>query len=310
MKNMSFCLALASAVTFTMVAEDAKPPIPAAAAAPTNSLPEVTARFKSVEERNAYAIGMLVGGNISQNIKRNNWEVSPEVIARAFEEVLTGKNTLMSSNDAQMVFKAYSTELSAKAEAKRKAEGAANLKAGQEFLAANKSKDGIITLASGLQYKVLTEGTGPKPKLSDMVVTQYRGTLIDGTEFDSSYKRGQPATFSVQGVIKGWTEALQLMSVGSKWQLFVPAELAYGERGQTKIGPNQVLIFEMELVGIKEPPVRPANPGGASPVTSDIIKVPSKADLDKGAKIEVIKPQDVERLQKEEAAKKTPGDKK
>src|SRR5208282_3574512 len=130
---------------------------------------------------------------------------------------------------------------------------ATNKTEGEAFLAANKSKDGVVTLPSGLQYKILTAGTGPKPTASDSVVCNYRGTLINGTEFDSSYKRGQPATFGVGQVIKGWTEALQLMPVGSKWQLFIPSSLAYGERGAgADIGPNATLIFEVELVSIQD----------------------------------------------------------
>ena len=130
-------------------------------------------------------------------------------------------------------------------------EGEANQKEGDAFLAANKSKPGVVTLPSGLQYKILTAGAGPKPTAADSVVCNYRGTLINGTEFDSSYKRGQPATFPVSGVIKGWTEALQLMPVGSKWQLFVPPDLAYGARGAgSEIGPNSTLIFEVELMSI------------------------------------------------------------
>jgi FKBP-type peptidyl-prolyl cis-trans isomerase FklB len=130
--------------------------------------------------------------------------------------------------------------------------GATNKKEGDAFLAANKTKEGVVTLPSGLQYKILTAGTGPKPTTSDSVACNYRGTLIDGKEFDSSYKRGQPATFPVAGVIKGWTEALQLMPVGSKWQLFVPSDLAYAERGSgPDIGPNATLIFEVELLSIQ-----------------------------------------------------------
>jgi FKBP-type peptidyl-prolyl cis-trans isomerase len=128
-----------------------------------------------------------------------------------------------------------------------------NKKEGQDFLAANKGKPGVVTLPSGLQYKVEKEGTGPKPTASDSVVCNYRGTLINGTEFDSSYKRGQPATFPVSGVIKGWTEALQLMPVGSKWQLFVPSELAYGDHGAgADIGPGATLMFEVEVLSIQE----------------------------------------------------------
>lgn len=162
----------------------------------------------------------------------------------------------------------------------------------------------MITLPSGLQYKVLTAGDGPRPTTNDTVVTHYRGTLLDGTEFDSSIARGQPATFGVTKVIKGWTEALQLMPVGSKWQLFIPSELAYGATGSgQKIGPNATLTFDIELLEIK-PPAAPNATAVAAPaaVTSDIIKVPSKAELEKGAKIEVIKKEDVERLQKEAQA--------
>jgi len=127
-----------------------------------------------------------------------------------------------------------------------------NKKEGETFLAENMKKEGVKTLASGLQYKVITEGTGKMPKATDTVTTNYRGTLVDGTEFDSSYKRGEPATFPVNGVIAGWTEALQLMKTGAKWQLFVPSNLAYGERGTGPIGPNAVLLFEVELISIKE----------------------------------------------------------
>jgi len=140
----------------------------------------------------------------------------------------------------------------AKNRAQAKAAGDKNRAEGEAFLAANKSKEGVVTLPSGLQYKIITAGTGPKPTLEQTVVCQYRGTLIDGKEFDSSYKRGQPATFPVKGVIKGWTEALQLMPVGSKWQVFVPSALAYGERGAgADIQPGATLIFEIELVAIK-----------------------------------------------------------
>jgi FKBP-type peptidyl-prolyl cis-trans isomerase FklB len=143
---------------------------------------------------------------------------------------------------------------------------------------------------------VLTEGNGPKPTTNDTVTVNYRGTLLDGTEFDSSFKRGQPATFKVTGVIPGWTEALQLMPVGSKWQLFIPSELAYRERGSgANIGPNAVLTFEVELLSI-QPPSATATPTAApqQPVTSDIIKVPSAEELKKGAKIEIIKPEQLE----------------
>jgi FKBP-type peptidyl-prolyl cis-trans isomerase FklB len=139
-----------------------------------------------------------------------------------------------------------------KAQATMAAEAAKNKKEGEAFLAANKTKEGVKTLPSGLQYKVLKNGTGKTPKATDSVKAHYAGTLLNGTEFDSSIKRGEPTVFPVNGVIPGWIEALQLMKTGSKWQLFIPSELAYGERGQQSIPPNSVLIFEVELIGIED----------------------------------------------------------
>lgn len=283
---------------------------PAAAPASTNSAAALDPRFKDLAEQHSYALGMVIAGDMQRNLQRGGYDVNAEVLSRGFSELLTGKPTLISTNEAQAMFRAYNSEIRTAAEAKRKLELEKNKKAGEEFLAANKTKEDVITLPSGLQYKILKAGTGPLPKLTDMVTTQYRGTLIDGTEFDSSYSRGEPATFGVRGVVKGWTEALQLMPVGSKWQLYIPSALAYGERGSPpKIGPNQTLIFDLELVGIKEPANPPPAPSQPA-VTSDIIKVPSKAELDKGAKIEVIKQEELERLQKEEAAKKAADGKK
>ncbi len=270
----------------------------------TNAAPVLDPRFKDFNEQHSYSLGMVIGGDMKRNLQRGGYEFDPEILSRAFSEVMTGKSTLISSNEATGLFRAYNQEIKVAADAKRKLEGEKNKKAGEEFLAANKTKEGIISLPSGLQYKVLKTGTGAVPKLSDLVSVMYRGTLIDGTEFDSSYTRGEPAQLGVRGVVKGWTEALQLMPVGSKWQLFVPGTLAYGERGSPpKIGPNQTLIFEVELLDIKEAP-KPPSPANQPAVTSDIIKVPSKAELEKGAKIEVIKQEDLEKLQKDEAAKK------
>ncbi len=270
----------------------------------TNAAPVLDPRFKDFNEQHSYSLGMVIGGDMKRNLQRGGYEFDPEILSRAFSEVMTGKSTLISSNEATGLFRAYNQEIKVAADAKRKLEGEKNKKAGEEFLAANKTKEGIISLPSGLQYKVLKTGTGAIPKLSDLVSVMYRGTLIDGTEFDSSYTRGEPAQLGVRGVVKGWTEALQLMPVGSKWQLFVPGTLAYGERGSPpKIGPNQTLIFEVELLDIKEAP-KPPSPANQPAVTSDIIKVPSKAELEKGAKIEVIKQEDLEKLQKDEAAKK------
>jgi len=171
---------------------------------------------------------------------------------KGLKDALAGGKTLVTDEEAKTVIVALQGEMHKKQEEMMQQAGEANKKQGDAFMAANKTKEGVVTLPSGLQYKVLTAGTGPKPSASDSVVCNYRGTLIDGTEFDSSYKRGQPATFPVDKVIKGWTEALQLMPVGSKWQLFVPAEMAYGARGPSPtIGANAVLIFEVELLSIQ-----------------------------------------------------------
>jgi FKBP-type peptidyl-prolyl cis-trans isomerase FklB len=159
----------------------------------------------------------------------------------------------MTEEETKVVMTEFRTEMMKKKEAEAQQAAQANKLAGQQFLAANKTKEGVVTLPSGLQYKILKEGTGPKPTATDTVVCNYRGTLINGTEFDSSYKGGKPATFPVNQVIKGWTEALQLMPVGSKWQVFVPSDLAYGERGPgAEIGPNSTLIFEIDLLSIQE----------------------------------------------------------
>ncbi|MCJ7833279.1 MAG: FKBP-type peptidyl-prolyl cis-trans isomerase, partial [Deltaproteobacteria bacterium] len=170
---------------------------------------------------------------------------------KGFKDALSGAKPLLSEEEMRTVMTAFQKEISEKQAEKTKVLGEKNKKEGETFLAENKKKEGVKILTSGLQYKVVKEGTGKKPKATDKVTTHYQGTLIDGTEFDSSYKRGEPAAFPVNGVIPGWTEALQLMKVGSKWQLFVPSKLAYGERGAgPKIGPNAVLIFTVELLSI------------------------------------------------------------
>jgi len=198
---------------------------------------------------------MNFGAGLGANLKRQSVEYDPALVVQGFKDALTGAKTRITPGEAQAVLKEVQEEVAKEQQAKMKEVGAKNKAEGDAFLAANKSKEGVVTLQSGLQYKILTEGTGPRPTAADTVVCNYRGTLVDGTEFDSSYKRGQPATFPVGGVIKGWTEALQLMSVGSKWQLFIPPDLAYGERGAgADIGPNATLIFEVELVSIQEKP--------------------------------------------------------
>jgi FKBP-type peptidyl-prolyl cis-trans isomerase len=204
--------------------------------------------LKTQKEKASYAVGM----NIGKGMRRDALDVDPAIVARGLRDGLAGNKPVLSDQEMQAAFSALQDEMTKKQQAMKMQAADTNKTQGDSFLAANKTKPGVVTLASGLQYKILKEGTGPKPSAGDSVVCNYRGTLIDGTEFDSSYKRGQPATFPVGRVIKGWTEALQLMPVGSKWQLFVPADLAYGDRGAGQdIGPNATLIFEVELISIQ-----------------------------------------------------------
>lgn len=236
------------------------------------------------QEKISYSFGQ----NIANSFKAQDIEVDFDSLFQGIKDGMNNKPSLISEQEAREVMNAYRTENTARREAKRKEQAAINLAAGEKFLAENKGKAGVVTLPSGLQYKVVSEGTGEIPKTNDTVTVHYRGTLIDGTEFDSSHKRGQPATFNLGFVIKGWTEALSKMKAGSKWQLFIPPDLAYGEYGQGRnIGPNATLLFDVELLSIQPPPDQ--TPPG-TPVTSDIIKVPSAEELKRGAKIEVIKP--------------------
>ncbi len=190
-------------------------------------------------------------------------DIDPNILLRGLKDGLAGAKPLLTDDEAKATMAAFEADLRKKQEAKNLALAEANKTQGAAFLAENKTKEGVVTLPSGLQYKILTEGTGPKPTSTDTVVCNYKGTLLDNTEFDSSYKSGQPATFPLSRVIKGWTEALQLMPVGSKWQLFIPPDLAYGPRGGPGggIGPDATLVFEVELISIQpKTEVKPPNP--------------------------------------------------
>jgi FKBP-type peptidyl-prolyl cis-trans isomerase FklB len=208
--------------------------------------------LKTEKDKESYALGM----NVGKSLKRDGVDVDPKIIARGIADTLAGGKTVLTDEEARAalvilqggVRKRQTAEMDAKMEVL----GRANQQEGEAFLAANKSQQGVVTLPDGLQYKILKEGDGPKPTASDSVVCNYKGTLLNNKEFDSSYKRGQPATFPVGGVIKGWTEVLQMMPVGSKWQIVVPSELAYGARGAGgDIGPNATLVFEIELLSIQ-----------------------------------------------------------
>jgi FKBP-type peptidyl-prolyl cis-trans isomerase FklB len=204
--------------------------------------------LKTQKDKISYVIGLDMGNSL----KRNMIDVNLEIVSRGLKDALSGEKPLMTEQEMKETIIALQKDLQAKQQEMTKALAEKNKKEGEAFLAENKKKQGVITMPSGLQYKILTDGNGKSPKATDTVTVNYKGTLIDGTEFDSSYKRGQPMTFVVNGVIPGWTEALQLMKVGSKWQLFIPSNLAYGERGAGgPIGPNAVLIFEVELISVK-----------------------------------------------------------
>ena len=203
-------------------------------------------------------ISTMVGMDIGKGLTQIKDDIDIKVVEQAIEATLKGEKTALTPEEALAVRQEFMKQMQAKRVAEQKAAAETNKKEGTDFLAKNKSKAGVKTTASGLQYSVEKEGTGPKPKATDTVKVHYLGTKIDGTKFDSSYDRGQPATFPLNGVIKGWTEGLQLMSVGSKYKLYVPADLAYGENGPGQIGPNATLIFDVELLGIENPAEKPA----------------------------------------------------
>jgi len=214
----------------------------------SKTAPAVT--LKTQRDKNSYALGMSIG----LGLHKQGVDVDPALVARGVRDQMGGTKTLMSEDEMRATLQQLRGDLAKQQVAKAHEAGAANRKEADAFLAANKAKPGVITLPDGLQYKVLTEGTGPKPTASDTVTVNYRGTLVSGKEFDSSYKRGQPVSFPVGGVIKGWTEALQLMPVGSKWQLFIPADLAYGDQPPpgSNIEPGDTLVSDVELLSIGE----------------------------------------------------------
>lgn len=210
-------------------------------AAPPEALKDTKAQF-------SYAVGLNVGASL----KRDGVAVDPAMLARGVADAIAGGKPLLTREQIAAVLTQVKADVQARHDQQAVQAAEANKTEGATFLKANAAKPGVVSLPSGLQYEILKAGTGPKPKADDTVFCNYRGTVISGIEFDSSYGRGQPASFGVSGVIKGWTEALQLMPVGSKWRLFVPPGLAYGEAGAgDQIGPNSTLIFEVELISIQ-----------------------------------------------------------
>ena len=247
--------------------------------ADTNSLPDEKSRV-------SYAIGMMTG----RSWKQQDLDFDIDLYARGIKDGQSGVATLLTQSEAQDTVNAFKKKFAAKQQQEKIVAAAKNKAEGEAFLATNKNTPGVIVLPDGLQYQVITNGTGAIPSSNEVATVNYRGTLLDGTEFDSSYKRGRPAQFQIGLVIHGWAEALEKMPIGSKWKLFIPAELAYGDQGRPGIPPNATLIFEVELLDAKIPPP-------PAPITSDIIKVPSADEMKKGAKIETIKPEDFQKMQ-------------
>ena len=204
--------------------------------------------LKTEMDKVSYAIGVQLG----QSFKTQEIEIKIESLMRGLKDSMAGKKLALGEEEMQQVLMSFQQRMMAKQRERQRLEAAKNLAVGKVYLEANKTKEGVKVLPSGLQYKVIRKGTGKSPTADDKVKTNYRGTLIDGTEFDSSYKRNQPAEFFVKGVIKGWTEALQLMKEGGKWELYIPANLAYGERARQNIPANSTLIFEIELLEVVE----------------------------------------------------------
>jgi FKBP-type peptidyl-prolyl cis-trans isomerase FklB len=246
----------ASAPAATPAPATAPAPAVTAAAAPATSKVE----FKTEEEKASYAIGCQIASSLKVQKSFLNFPMLIQGLTDAFN----GQSRAMTDDEARQTYAAWQKSLQAKLVVKNSAEAAA-------FLEANAKKEGVKSLPSGLQYKVLKEGTGNTPAATDKVKVQYRGTLLDGTEFDSSYRRGQPAEFQVRGVIPGWVEALQLMKEGAKWEVYIPPALAYGEGGRPSIPPNSLLVFEVELLEI----AKPADPNAAAPTPA--VRAPAAA---------------------------------
>jgi len=203
--------------------------------------------LNNLKDKFSYSYGLSLG----QNFKLQELDVDLDIFLKGLEDGVNAAEPMMTVEEIEQVKKEIQEELTAKAKARAEEMASVNKESGDAFLAENAKKEGVVTLESGLQYKIIEEGTGPSPSVDDKVTVHYTGTLVDGTEFDSSHKRGEPATFPVGGVIPGWTEALQLMKEGAKWQLVIPSALAYGERGAgPQIGPNSVLIFDVELIKV------------------------------------------------------------
>ena len=204
--------------------------------------------FKTYEEKVSYGLGV----DFARTLKRTGVVFDGDILLRGIRDEFTGGKLLMTEKELRAIMSTHHGEMERKREEAQKAVAEANRQMGEAFLAENRTQEGVVTLPSGLQYKILRQGSGRKPTEADTIECHYRGLLVNGTEFHSTYRNGRPATFKVQGLIPGWAEAVKLMPLGSKWQLFIPPELAYGERGSTRhVGPNTTIILELELLGIR-----------------------------------------------------------
>jgi FKBP-type peptidyl-prolyl cis-trans isomerase len=300
-------LQLSTILTLGLLVSVANAQSPATNLPPAPQKTDFSKIFKSDKEKISYAIGMSWGSGLKGKLKSQDIDYDIETFTKGFKDNLGDGPSLITDAQEKEILGEFSAEMRAKADAKRKqqaeenkAKAEKNKAEGQAFLDKNKTAPGVVTLPSGLQYKVVNAGSGDSPKPDDEVTVNYRGTLINGTEFDSSIKHNQPLTTRVQGgIIKGWTEALLLMKPGAKWELYIPSDLAYKDAAQGPlIGPGSTLIFEVELLSFKPAAAAPtaiSSHSPSAPLTSDIIKVPSAEEIKKGAKIETIKPEDLEK---------------
>lgn len=265
-KTLILPAALLVAAAAVAGAQSGKPAAPAqkpaaqpAPAAPS-SQPSTAGKPEALNDRASYVIGY----NLGRTLKQNDVQASSDLILKGLRDGLAGEKGMLTDEEMQSTMQAFQQQVQSQQATKQKALGEKNKTEGEAFLAKNKTRAGVKTTASGLQYEVLKEGTGPTPKATDTVTVNYKGTLMDGTTFDSSYDRGQPATFVLNQVIPGWTEGVQLMKVGSKYKFYIPSNLGYGEQGAGGvIGPNAPLIFEVELMSIGQPGGAPGTPGAA-----------------------------------------------
>jgi FKBP-type peptidyl-prolyl cis-trans isomerase len=262
-KTLILPAALLVVVAGVASAQSGKPAAPAQkpAAAQPAPAPSQAGKPESVDDRASYVIGY----NLGRTLKQNDVKANTDLIIKGLMSGLAGEKGILTDEEMQATMQTFQQQVVAAQQAKQKVVGEKNKTEGETFLAKNKTRAGVKTTASGLQYEVEKEGTGPNPKATDTVTVNYKGTLMDGTTFDSSYDRGQPATFVLNQVIPGWTEGVQLMKPGGKYKFYIPSSLGYGEQGAGGvIGPNAPLVFEVELVSIGKPEVEPATPGAAA----------------------------------------------